>query len=148
MKRLLLPLAFMVYGIAMSQRTDALLALYADRPGFAYPETAIPEHTYESPGSPAEQMRPMQLIIIKAGQNEELSVQGMDDGTVSWTSIFPGNLGEWNHILDCPVGCQTVSIVPDAQTPPTIDFRVCGTPLVADDTELTRCKVLRVRITQ
>ena len=52
-----------------------------------------------------------------------------NESSMIWTSIAPGIAGEYNNLLDCTVGCDTVNFVPNGSLPSTISYQVCGTDL-------------------
>jgi hypothetical protein len=135
----------MVTGYAMCQSAPSLLDLYTNRPGFVHPNenpNLLPPAYKTSPASDL----PIGQCILSAQQPvQEMAIQGLDEPTVTWTSIFPGSEGEWNQLVSCSVGCEKVQFRFNISAPPVVDFRVCGTPQPLERNDFTRCKVLRVR---
>lgn len=145
MIRLLLPLAFMVTSFAMGQTAPFLLDLYTNRPGFVHPRDN-PERFPPAHKQPPNSDIPIgQCILSEEQPVQEMAIQGLDEATVTWTSIFPGSEGEWNQLVSCSIGCEKVQFRFDLSAPPVVDFRVCGTPQPLERNDFTRCKVLRVR---
>lgn len=79
-------------------------------------------------------------ITIDGSCDDELTVLGMEDGTIGWNSISPGFSGEWNHYLSNEdgtdqgvqgatfFGYSTVLVTPDENAPSVISYEVCGEP--------------------
>lgn len=53
----------------------------------------------------------------------------LEDGTITWNSIFPGALGAYNNYLSCTIGCDSTIVTALPGAPAYIDFQVCGKPL-------------------
>ncbi len=59
----------------------------------------------------------------------DIFVDGLQESSIVWNSIFPGNSGDYNSYLSCTAGCDTTTVTPPATGyPPYIDFEVTGTP--------------------
>ncbi len=56
-----------------------------------------------------------------------MSIQGLDSTTTTWTSIPPNPL--YNSYLSCMAGCNNVTVIPTGAFPPYIDYQVCGIPV-------------------
>jgi gliding motility-associated-like protein len=52
-----------------------------------------------------------------------------NESSMTWTSIAPGFTGEYNNLLDCTIGCDTVNFTANGSLPLTISYEVCGTDL-------------------
>ena len=52
-----------------------------------------------------------------------------NESSMSWTSVAPGVTGEYNNLLDCTSGCDTVNFTANGSLPSTISYEVCGTDL-------------------
>ncbi|MGZ4011497.1 MAG: Ig-like domain-containing protein, partial [Flavisolibacter sp.] len=75
-------------------------------------------------------------ITVREGCTGVMNVSGLQTSTINWTSIYPGNPGDYNSWLNCTSGCTSVNVVPQVGAPPYVDFKVsgfrlCG-PLVSD----------------
>lgn len=70
------------------------------------------------------------------------------DSSIIWTSIFPGPAGTYDSLLSCTVGCKTVSFTPDTNSPPYIDYLVCGTPEAPCLATSQFCDTVRVHVIQ
>lgn len=81
-------------------------------------------------------------IVINDGCTGNLSVSGLTPGTITWNSIFPGSLGQYNGYLSCPT-CTTTNVTAQVGYPPYIDYVVCGTPIAVCSTP-TMCDTVRV----
>lgn len=76
-------------------------------------------------------------IVINDGCFGQLGVAGINEATVTWTSVFPGNPGDYDSYLSCTAGCDTVDVTAQAGYPPYVEFMVCGMPLNECDTLLS-----------
>ncbi|HTL83469.1 MAG TPA: PKD domain-containing protein [Bacteroidia bacterium] len=65
-------------------------------------------------------------ITLNNGCSGTIGVTGMQEPTVTWTSVFPGPSGAYNSFLSCTAGCDTVTVTPGAGYPPYVDYCVCG----------------------
>lgn len=77
-------------------------------------------------------------VITADGCRDTLSVLGLDQSSIYWTSISPGTQGQYNNYLNNLAGTQpgissvsytgqsTVIVTPQAGFPPVIYYRVCG----------------------
>ncbi len=65
-------------------------------------------------------------ITVNDGCSAEMYCSGFDDTTITWTSIFPGNPGQYNSFLSCTQDCDTVTVTPSGFIPPYVDYQVCG----------------------
>ncbi len=62
-----------------------------------------------------------------------LTSLGYDTSSVTWTSVFPGSVGQYNSYLSCTSftgmpGCTNPVFTPTAGAPPIIKYRICGGP--------------------
>ena len=66
-------------------------------------------------------------IITRADANciKNITVTGLQPGTVNWTVKFPLNSDYLLNYLSC-TDCTTPTFTPDVNTPPTIIYEVCG----------------------
>jgi gliding motility-associated-like protein len=60
-----------------------------------------------------------------------LSVLGLQENTISWNSISPGNPGAQNHLLSCLANCDSTLLSPLVGSPNLLNYQVCGTPLAS-----------------
>ncbi len=66
-------------------------------------------------------------IIINDGCTDTLSASGYIDSTVVWTSISPGNQGDYDSYLSCTNGCIDPIITQTGTPPAYVDYMICGT---------------------
>jgi len=85
-------------------------------------------------------------IGVTEGCFIELNVQDLDPATVVWTSVAPGNVGDWDHLLNCNSGCLDVIVTPiPGSSPPSISYAVCGSLPGSCNTQ-TYCDTVTVTI--
>lgn len=67
-------------------------------------------------------------ITITDACLDTLWIGGVDEPTIEWTSIFPGEIGAYDYLLDCLVGCDTVIVEAELGGfyPELVQFQVCG----------------------
>jgi gliding motility-associated-like protein len=65
-------------------------------------------------------------ITLNNGCSGLIGVTGMQESTVTWSSIYPGPTGAYNSYLSCTAGCDTVTVTASAGAPPYVDYSVCG----------------------
>ncbi|MES2557109.1 MAG: PKD domain-containing protein [Bacteroidota bacterium] len=65
-------------------------------------------------------------LTLGDGCNGELAVQFYDETTVTWNSVNPGAIGDFNGLLSCSVGCDTTTVTNNASLPAQVDYLVCG----------------------
>ncbi len=145
MHRLILPLAFMVSGFAMGQSVQHFLNLYVNRQGFVHPSDNPNIQPPAVRTSPTPDIPVGQCILSVDHPFQDITIQGLDEATITWTSIFPDQEGAWNHLISCTIGCEKVTFRYENSAPTIVDFRVCGTPVSDQSDEMTRCRVLRLR---
>jgi hypothetical protein len=68
-------------------------------------------------------------FTLRAGCAQTMTVGGLSVPTITWTSISPGTLGQYNSYLSCTVGCATTTINPPVATPSVIYYQVAGSPI-------------------
>jgi hypothetical protein len=68
-------------------------------------------------------LTPMEITTRIACQ-VELTVSGVIESTVSWNDITGG--GIYNSYLSCDTGCLTTYFTADNNSPPIVDYMVCG----------------------
>lgn len=56
-----------------------------------------------------------------------MSVTGLIPSTITWTSTYPGNAGDYNSFLSQTAGNPTVTVTPGIGAPAYIDYKVSGT---------------------
>ena len=60
------------------------------------------------------------------GCQESIKVEGdIDVSSITWNDITSPN-GAYNAYLSCTFGCDSITITPDANAPPVIDYEVCA----------------------
>ena len=67
-----------------------------------------------------------QNITLNNGCSGLIGVTGMQEPTVTWTSIYPGPSGTYDSYLSCTAGCDTVTVTATSGAPPYVDYCVCG----------------------
>lgn len=81
-------------------------------------------------------------ITINDGCTGAISASGYIPSTVTWTSVSPGNQGDYNNYLSCISGCLSPSVT-SINTPPTyIDYMICGTAAACNAAYI--CDTVRV----
>lgn len=65
-------------------------------------------------------------IAVSDGCTGIIWAVGFQESSIVWNSIFPGSYGQYNYFLDCPVGCDTTGVTPQAGYPPYVDYEVSG----------------------
>lgn len=76
-----------------------------------------------------------------------LGSEGLDPSSIVWNSVYPGDRGDYNSLLDCTTGCDSVTFSPFGAPPEYIDYEVCGTPLVGSCYPgASYCDTIRVHI--
>ncbi len=81
--------------------------------------------------------------VVNDGCVDSLWISGFDETTVTWTSIFPGAMGDYDHFLSCTSGCDTVEVTAVGGYPSYVDYMVCGNTHNPCDTVL-HCDTMRV----
>src|SRR5215831_13956722 len=66
---------------------------------------------------------------IKLGCTGKMGVTGLNESSITWTSIYPGPQGAYNSYLNCLAGCDTVNVTPLNGAPAYIDYQVTGNRL-------------------
>lgn len=67
-------------------------------------------------------------IMITDACLDSLWISGLDEPTITWMSVFPGGPGEYDFLLDCTTGCDTVIVEGEVGEtyPELIKYQVCG----------------------
>ena len=80
-------------------------------------------------------------VITADGCTDTITAFGLDQSSITWTSITPGATGDYNHYLNnlaannpgvmgvTYTGESTVVVTPQPGYPPSISYQVCGTVL-------------------
>ena len=74
-----------------------------------------------------------------------LGAQGLNETTVTWTSIPSSAL--YNSFLNCQSGCDTVTVSPSGTFPAYVDYQVCGMPF-GNCTSGFLCDTVRIYLLQ
>lgn len=85
-------------------------------------------------------------ITLQEGCSGTLTSVGFSNENVTWTSIFPGNTGDFDYLLNCTFQCPIVQFNADGILPAYIDYTVCGFNIGGCD-PLYVCDTVRVNIT-
>ena len=67
-------------------------------------------------------------ITLRMGCTGQMSVSGLQQSSIQWTSIFPGPVGTYNSYLSCTSGCSVTNVTPGSGAPAFIDYMVSGNP--------------------
>lgn len=67
-------------------------------------------------------------VVINDGCTKPISVSGLNPTTVTWNSIFPGTVGQYNNYLSCSSGCLNPTVTAIGTPPPVVKYVVCGQP--------------------
>lgn len=82
-------------------------------------------------------------IVTTDGCLDTLSINGVDPTSITWNSIFPGNLGDYNHLINnvdqtdpgqsnIPyTGEENITVSPSLTSPNHLEYQVCGNTLGA-----------------
>jgi large repetitive protein len=73
-----------------------------------------------------------------------MSVTGLQQASITWTSIYPGAAGAYNNYLSQTSGNNTISVTPQLGAPAYIDYKVSGTQSTICN--LVRSDTIRVYI--
>lgn len=65
-------------------------------------------------------------LSLRAGCAGQLTVNGLNESSILWNSVFPGAAGAYNSYLSCTAACDTTTITPAAGAPAYVDYQVCG----------------------
>lgn len=65
-------------------------------------------------------------ITLNTGCQGFMYVQYYNEPSVSWTSIAPGNVGDYDNLLSCNLACDTTYITAPNSGPAFVDYLVCG----------------------
>ncbi|MBL4752471.1 MAG: gliding motility-associated C-terminal domain-containing protein [Flavobacteriales bacterium] len=82
-------------------------------------------------------------IVVNDGCIGQIHAIGYKDTTTTWTSVFPGSLGDFDSFLSCTANCDSTMVTVQPGFPPFVDFQICGIPLGSCDTLIT-CDTVRV----
>ncbi|MCJ8292261.1 MAG: SprB repeat-containing protein, partial [Crocinitomicaceae bacterium] len=64
---------------------------------------------------------------LNAGCQGFIYAQYYNEPSVSWTSIAPGSVGDYDSYLSCTSGCDTTMVnAPNSGAPAYVDYLVCG----------------------
>ena len=67
-------------------------------------------------------------ITLAMGCTGTLSIEGVQESSITWNSIFPDPDGLYNSYLSCISGCDTTYVTAAAGYPPYVDFVGQGIP--------------------
>ncbi len=65
-------------------------------------------------------------ITLNAGCQGFIYGNYYNEASVTWTSIAPGNMGDYDYLLSCTSGCDTAYVTAPPNPPAYIDYYVCG----------------------
>jgi len=81
-------------------------------------------------------------LIINDGCSDILNASGFITSTMTWTSIAPGNQGDYDSYLSCTSGCSNPTVQSQGTPPAFVDFMVCGTAASCNNANI--CDTVRV----
>lgn len=61
-----------------------------------------------------------------------LGTIGIELTGITWTTVYPGTVGQYDSFLSCTADCDSITVTPVAPYPPYIDIQICGTPVAID----------------
>ncbi|MBS1523126.1 MAG: hypothetical protein JST50_19155 [Bacteroidetes bacterium] len=82
-------------------------------------------------------------MSLRQGCTGSMSVYGLVQSSITWTSIYPGSQGAYNSYLSQTSGVSTVNVAPASGSPAYIDYQVTGTELSPCST-ITKSDTVRV----
>ncbi len=85
------------------------------------------QNTYQITAIAAPDVSPDDTTAF--GCSAEIYSSGVELTGITWTSIAPGNQGDYDGFLSCTVGCDTTLVTPSGTYPPFVDYQLCGVPL-------------------
>ncbi len=97
-----------------------------------------PHHlTFCKPGNNTNQyrIRSVAAPVVQADDTTRLGCSlplimwGVNASSVTWNTIFPGSVGQYNSVLQCTSGCTNNIITPTDVTISYYDIQVCGMPV-------------------
>lgn len=66
-------------------------------------------------------------LSLRQGCTGNMNVSGLQQSSITWTSIYPGAAGTYNSYLNQTSGTASVSVTPQLGAPAYIDYKVSGT---------------------
>lgn len=57
---------------------------------------------------------------------------GIQLTSITWTSVSPGNEGDWDQFLSCTEDCDSTLVTPFGAYPAYVDYQICGIPIAED----------------
>lgn len=81
--------------------------------------------------------------VVSDACQSTITADGYIESTITWKSIAPGAVGDYNSYLSCLSGCAQTVATYVVGAPAFVDFEVCGTPL-GGCTGAAVCNVTRV----
>jgi gliding motility-associated-like protein len=81
---------------------------------------------------------------VRIGCHQTIKVMGLDTPSVTWTSVYPGTIGQYNSYLSCTNGCLTPVYTPASNAPAYVDYKVCGTPIATACGYVALCDTVRI----
>jgi len=57
---------------------------------------------------------------------------GIQLTSITWTSVFPGNPGDWDGFLSCTSNCDSTIVTPTGAYPAYVDYQICGIPIAEE----------------
>lgn len=82
-------------------------------------------------------------LVLNDGCSGTMQAFGLDETSIVWNSIFPGNSGDYNNLLSCSTGCDSVSVTGGSNFPSYIDYQVCGIP-AGGCSSISFCDTIRI----
>lgn len=81
---------------------------------------------------------------VRIGCSKMIETMGMVPSTITWTSIYPGTLGQYNSYLSCTSGCAVPMYTPAASAPAYVEYRICGAPIASTCGYVSSCDTVRI----
>lgn len=95
---------------------------------FCKPGNNTNEYSIESIPAPA--VSPDDTI--GNGCSKTLGTIGIELVGITWTTVGPGAVGQYDSFFSCTSDCDSTVFTPVAPYPPYIDVQICGTPVAID----------------
>lgn len=81
---------------------------------------------------------------VRIGCVSNLEVLGLETNSITWQSVFPGTLGQYNSYLSCTSNCATPTYTPAITAPAFVDYKICGFPIADECGFVGVCDTIRI----
>ncbi|MBE2246411.1 MAG: SprB repeat-containing protein, partial [Candidatus Competibacteraceae bacterium] len=80
---------------------------------------------------------------LRMGCSMPVEVLGLENGSISWSSIYPGATDDYNSYLSC-TDCAIPTYTPGPNAPNYVDYRICGNPIADECGYVAICDTVRL----